>query len=454
LIGQAVSLLTAQGPVLLDKSRSSAPRDSVENRSLVRLSRSLHTLWGETVRMPWKNFRRRVRTAMLAGSPGVPVSVDETTRLPVVPFQGRFPPPMAQCTVVEACDYRTKLHSLSVNSRTTERVHYVEHTVHAPPMILEHLVDRYWFPAFGLLISRNGEVWRHSFLGPFREGFLSSVKAIADRRLPDGSLERLFYEHRLARAPRVLGEHLLIAGSDKPNYGHYLHDVVPLIYQGARMGAPMLTWTLRPWQRELMARLHIPPGLIREIAPEPVFLEHAIASNRHSGVSSQNAHPQHKEVFAEILSNVRRQAPAIVTPKRVLVCRSLRNSRNVTNRAEMISALKSFGFTAIQPDTLSFDEQVLTFAAADIIVCEFGAALVNAFFCRPGTKVVEIIAEGQHDPWSSHFGAMLELEHVVLFQPQTEEALASAPRHMKDSPFSYAVDVPKLVETVRALLAE
>ena len=257
----------AQGPVLLDKSRRSAPRDSVENRSLVRVSRSLHALWGKTVRMPWKKFRRRVRTAMLAGSPGVPVSVDDTTQLPSVPFEGRFPPPTAQCTVVEAREYRTKLHPLSVNSRTTESVHYVEHTVHAPPMILEHLVDRYWFPAFGLLISRNGEVWRHSFLGPFREGFLSSVKAIADRRLPDGSLVRLFYEHRLAKAPRVRGEHLLIAGSDKPNYGHYLHDIVPLIYQGARMGAPMLTWTLRPWQRALMARLDIPRGLIRENCP-------------------------------------------------------------------------------------------------------------------------------------------------------------------------------------------
>ena len=48
---------------------------------------------------------------------------------------------------------------------------------------------------------------------------------------------------------------------------------------------------------------------------------------------------------------------------------------------------------------------------------------------------------------------MLGLEHVVLFQLQTEEALASAPRHVKDSPFAYAVDVRRLVETVRALIA-
>ena len=87
-----------------------------------------------------------------------------------------------------------------------------------------------------------------------------------------------------------------------------------------------------------------------------------------------------------------------------------------------------------------------------IIVCEFGAALTNAYFCPPETKIVEIIAEGQHDPWSSHFCAMLGLEHVVLFQRQSDEVLASMPRHMKDSPFSYAVDVPKLVETVKALI--
>ena len=35
---------------------------------------------------------------------------------------------------------------------------------------------------------------------------------------------------------------------------------------------------------------------------------------------------------------------------------------------------------------------------------------------------------------------------------QTEEALANAPRHVKDLPFAYAVDLPRLVETVKTLL--
>ena len=128
----------------------------------------------------------------------------------------------------------------------------------------------------------------------------------------------------------------------------------------------MLTWTPKPWQRGLIDRLDVPAGLIKEIRPAPVKLEHAIVSNRHSGISSQNAHPQHRQAFDTIRANVLRAAPGVDTPKRLLICRSLANSRNLLNRAELIEALKPLGFAAIQPEKLSFDEQVLTFANADL----------------------------------------------------------------------------------------
>lgn len=426
---------------------------SVENATRMRLNRALHGFWRTAVRTPLRRFRERVRRALAAGaSGGLPVSVDRTTALAVVPFEGRPPPPLAECTVVEACRYETKLHPLSVNSTTSEAMHYVPHMVDAPAMTLEHLVDQFWFPKLGLLISNDGLVWRHSFLGPFQPGFLTSVKEIVDLPDADGTPRPLFFPDRLAGAPRMAGERLLIANSEKPNYGHWLFDIVPIVHLGATMRAPMLTWTLKPWQRALIARLDVPAGLIEEIRPRPVLVEHAIVSNRHSGVSTQNVHPQHREAFGEILANVRKASPLLATPRLVLICRGLANSRNVENRAEMIEALTPLGFAAIQPEKLSFDEQALTFAQADIIVTEFGAAMASVMFCRPGTRVVEIIAEGQHDPWSSHLAAMLGLEHVVLFQPQTEADVQNAPRHMKDSTFAYRVDVGRLVETVRALI--
>ena len=212
----------------------------------------------------------------------------------------------------------------------------------------------------------------------------------------------------------------------------------------------MLTWTLRPWQRALIARLEVPAGLIREIAPRPVFLEHAIVSNRLSGVSSQNAHPQHAKRSRESSPTCARHAPATSTPRRVLICRGLdqqpqhHQSGGDDRGAESRSALSRSSRTSWRSTNRRLPSPRRRSSSANS-----ARRSPTRCFCRPGTKVVEIIAEGQHDPWSSHLLAMLGLEHVVLFQRQSEEALANAPRHVKDLPFAYAVDVPKLVETVK-----
>ena len=209
--------------------------DSVENAARVRVSRSLHWLWREAVRMPLKRFRAPAAAARRprARTAGCRSSVDWTTELTTVPFDGRFPPPLAQCVVVEPCEYRTKLHPLSVNSTTTEAMHYVDHTVHAPAMTLEHLVDQYWFPALGLLVSEDGPRLA-PFLPRAVPGGLPRVGQGDRRPARPGRrrASRLFYPERLARAPRIAGERLLIANSEKPNYGHYLLDIVPLIHLG------------------------------------------------------------------------------------------------------------------------------------------------------------------------------------------------------------------------------
>lgn len=213
----------------------------------VRLGRSLHGLWRKAVRTPLKAVRTRLRGAAAArATGGRPVSVDRETVLAVAPFDGRFPAPLAECTVVDACRYETRGHPLSVNSTLREAGGYLPHDVHAPALTLEHLIDQYWFPKLGLMISGEGRIWRHSFLGPFQPGFLASVDAIVERRGADGSSAPVFFPDRLAGAPVVEGEHLVVANSERPNYGHYLLDMVPLIHVGAGMGVPMLTWSSGP----------------------------------------------------------------------------------------------------------------------------------------------------------------------------------------------------------------
>ncbi len=138
--------------------RNSTISGSVENERLMRVSRSLHGLWRKAVRAPVNSLRARIRDAVAARKQGgLPVSVDETTALKPS-FRSR-----AGCrrrarnapSSKPASTGRGSTRSASIRPRP-RRCTTSPHTVDAPAMTLEHLVDQFWFPKLGLLISKQG----------------------------------------------------------------------------------------------------------------------------------------------------------------------------------------------------------------------------------------------------------------------------------------------------------
>ena len=253
--------------------------------------------------------------------------------------------------------------------------------------------------------------------------------------------------------PIIAGEHLLIAGSDKHNYGHYLHDIVPLIDLGAQNGRAhadldaeaMAAGADRPARRPAGPdpRDQAAAGLSRtcdhqQQVHRPQQPERASAEPR-----SVRAHPR------RTCESTRRRSS---TPPRVLICRSPSNSRNITNRAAMIEALKPLGFAAIQPDKLKFDEQALLFARPRSSSASSAPRLSNAYFCRAGDEDRRDHRRGSARPMVLAF-----LRHA---RARTRRPVPAPVRRgrwracpgIEGSPFSYAVDVPKLVETVKALV--
>jgi capsular polysaccharide biosynthesis protein len=80
-------------------------------------------------------------------------------------------------------------------------------------------------------------------------------------------------------------------------------------------------------------------------------------------------------------------------PSRIYVTRGqVRHTRRLVNEAEIRPILDRHGFTVIDPGTLSVQEQIDHFAAADVVVAPHGAGLTNLTFCRPGVKVLELFA--------------------------------------------------------------
>jgi len=91
---------------------------------------------------------------------------------------------------------------------------------------------------------------------------------------------------------------------------------------------------------------------------------------------------------------LRAQLPAKRTagrPKRLYITRrGGKNSRRLIQERQIWPGLQRRGFERIDPGTLSVQEQIDHFAAAEVIVGLHGAALTNLLFCSPGAKVLEI----------------------------------------------------------------
>lgn len=68
------------------------------------------------------------------------------------------------------------------------------------------------------------------------------------------------------------------------------------------------------------------------------------------------------------------------------------NTRRLTNEAELWPLLEAKGFVRLDPGTLSVQEQIDAFAAAEVVVAPHGAALANLVFCRPQVRVLELFA--------------------------------------------------------------
>ena len=82
-----------------------------------------------------------------------------------------------------------------------------------------------------------------------------------------------------------------------------------------------------------------------------------------------------------------RTTPSKDTPKRIFLSRrKARASRTLTNREQIEAIATKHGFTIVHPEDLTLPEQITLFENADQICGEYGSALHNTVFAKPGTR--------------------------------------------------------------------
>ena len=137
-------------------------------------------------------------------------------------------------------------------------------------------------------------------------------------------------------------------------------------------------------------------------------------------------------------------------PTRLYLTRGRRkNSRSVTNEDEVLAALRPFGFAVVDPGKLSVQEQIDTFAAADVVVGAHGAGLTNLNFSPEGLRVLELFAPHYLNPSFWSIASNIASSHYRY--------LVGVPDWLSPGPMDHVydditVDVPRLIAAVDELV--
>jgi hypothetical protein len=120
--------------------------------------------------------------------------------------------------------------------------------------------------------------------------------------------------------------------------------------------------------------------------------------------------------------------------------------RGLMNEGALVAALAETGFEIVEPELLSFKEQMRLFGSVSTLVGLGGAGMFNAVFCRPGVKLVDIESGLVHLDAHCNLFASLGADYAIILGEEDRDD----PRPVQKR---WWVDVDKAVAAVCALEA-
>ena len=221
-------------------------------------------------------------------------------------------------------------------------------------------------------------------------------------------------------------QNFFIGSAGSFNYGHWLVDDLP------RLKA---AWTLaRLSSRPIRILIHSYGDLINKIRMQSIRL--MLGAEIHIDLlepdqpyhfaelfytTPVSQHPVYKSPIAldfaakETVFRAFGNNKDLDGPTLVFVDRSSRHGRALSNQAEIRELVESRGFTTVDPESMTFTEQVRFFAGAQVVIGQMGAAMTNTLFCRPATTVIYLAPSGWIEPFYWDLSVVRGHYYRVLF---------------------------------------
>ncbi|MER2997774.1 glycosyltransferase family 61 protein [Pontibacter populi] len=228
--------------------------------------------------------------------------------------------------------------------------------------------------------------------------------SLVSGKVTEPNLNNIFEQRYFSPPHRFEGTvfSLLTGGAGLNNIGHWFIDVLPRLHLLRESGLyDKVDWFLVPsirydYQRETLELLGIPTDKIIEGDKHThITADCIIASTAPRGNHTLVPQWLCNYIQSSFLPFADEEED-LITPEApsLYISRSDSSLRVVLNEDELMEALTPYNFQKIISSKLTIKEKIKLFSKADVVMGATGAGLISLFFCRPGTKVVEIFNEG------------------------------------------------------------
>ena len=225
---------------------------------------------------------------------------------------------------------------------------------------------------------------------------------------------------RLQKAERI-GGRTMHASSDEPhNWGIYLLYALPAAVHFAENRHAydrLLVYADRPNMKEMLWLLGIKPGdVIFHDCSRAYHFDSidVLRQPRRDFFVAPEARAIHAKLRERAAGSVTRPSARRIYVGRRRWTAEMGGYRALMNECELENRLAAMGYSPIDPERLGPGAQIELFGSARQIVVLGGAALFNAVFCRPGTKIVDIESTRDHLENHSAILSSTDADHGVI----------------------------------------
>ncbi len=216
----------------------------------------------------------------------------------------------------------------------------------------------------------------------------------------------------------------LCQGASSNNYFHFIFDIIPKIYLlSSKINLKEIDFFYIPdpkiWQIKILKFLGINKEKLLDSKKNNHIFANEVFAVDHPWYTNGYVHYEVKKIPKWIVYKHRENFLKKIRKnfnKKIFLDRSqsMYNHCQISNFKEINDSIIKKTFETFKPELLPFKNQIDLFANSSIIMGAHGASLANIIFCRPKTKILEIIPADHPNKKCERISKILNLRYYRI----------------------------------------